>query len=113
MGAGWCRAAACARGDSKRSAGGVGMLDKLRARRFLAALPSVSGLGLVGRWRWTTGQVLDMARGAGEGCCCRCTVGRRDGARHGYAVRLGGREEAGLVWSSLRGDKMIKALHNC
>ena len=76
------------------------MLDKLRARRFLAALPSVSGLGLVGRWRWTTSKLLDMRRGAGEGCCCECTVVRRERARHGSAVRLGGREEAGvgLVW---------------
>ena len=100
VGSGWCQGAVCASGDSARSGGSVSLLDKLRAWRFLAALPSVSGLGLVGRWRWTTGNVLDMARGAGEGCCCKCTVGRRERARHGSAVQLGGREETevGLVW---------------
>ena len=95
MGAGCCQGAVCASGDMACSGGGVGMLDRFRARLFLAALLSVSGLGLVGRWRWTTGKLLDMRRGAGEGCCCECIVGRRGGARHGMAVQLGGREEAG------------------
>ena len=48
-GAGCCQGMVCASGDRACSGGSVGMLDRLHARRFLAALPSVSGLGLVGR----------------------------------------------------------------
>ena len=44
------------------------MVDRLRARRFLAVLVAVLGLGLVGRWRWTTGDVLDMVGEAGGYC---------------------------------------------
>ena len=95
VGTGWCQGMVCASGDRACSGGGVGMLDRLRARRFLAALLSVSGLGLVGRWRWTTGNVLDMRRGAGEGYCCECIGGRRGGARHGMAVQLGCRGDVG------------------
>ena len=45
-----------------------GMADSLRARRFLAAPVAVLGLGLVGRWRWTTCDLLDMVDDAGGGC---------------------------------------------
>ena len=75
MGAGWCRAAACARGDSARSAGGVGMVDRLGARRFLVVRVAVLGLGLVGRWRWTTGYLQDTVDGAGGGCGLLSPVG--------------------------------------
>ena len=105
VGAGCAQGAICARGDKACSAGGVGMVDQLRARRFSAALLSVSGLGLVGRWRWAAGNVLDKAREAGEGCCCECTVGQRVGARHGMAVQLGGRGDVGVGLVRLEGDK--------
>ena len=104
-GVGWCQGVVCASGDRACSGGGVGMLDRLRARRFLAALLSVSGLGLVGRWSWTTGNLLDMVRETGEGGCCECMVGQRERARHGSAVQLGVREEAGVGLVRLEGDK--------
>ena len=103
----------CASGNRACSGGSVGMLDHLRARRFLAALLSVSGLGLVGRWRWTTGDVLDMAREAGEVCCCECTVGRRGVAQHGNAVQLGGRGCAGVGLVGLEGDKDDQSTSIC
>ena len=75
MGAGWCQGAVGASGDSACSAGGVGMVDRLGARRFLVVLVAVLGLGLVGRWRWTTGYLQDTVDGAGGGCGLLSPVG--------------------------------------